>query len=198
MAVDLHNIEQTFVKIAREGVGHLLSCLKPNIPSVILSLNGGPIPDYPFVELSVDGISKTDGYLFNEFIDENGNTVYDTFYKVELRYTVFGSNKSQKRKAVSIAQELESYFRLNHVLAKIEQETTGSLENTSDVIPSPQRLATEYGESAYFTLTMNVNDRYVSTEDGYFDTIEIGGKVMRDQNDPDPFLFDLIETSNTT
>lgn len=196
MALDLANIELTFIKLARQAVGDLLSSLAPNRPSVIQSHQAGVIPDFPFIQLSVDGISHTDGYLLDEYIDEDGNTVYDTHYRVQLRYTVFGNNDAKDKSASNIAQELESYFRMGYVLAQITKETTGTLEATSGITPSPQRLSTEYVESAFFTLTMNVNDRHISSEDGYFDTIELGGKVKRGQDDPDYFPFDLVETSN--
>lgn len=193
--IDTDNVLNTFITIARDGVGSYLSTVagsaSTTIPAVIKARQPNqPTPDYPYIQVDILPISQTSGHLLGAGVDENDEVYYETHYKMLLQYTVYGGN------AISIAHELEAYFRLNSVLDFIENETTGTLEETFDVVPAPIKLATEWLEVASFNLTFNINDRYVNSADGVFDTINLAGEIKRNLDDPDPIPFTISETSN--
>ena len=190
MALDYNNILTEFVRVASEGVGSQLSTKgSPPHPSVIRARTGEPQPDHPYVQLDILSTSKTSGWLLDEGVTETDETYRDTHYKLLLQYTVYGGN------ANSIAHELEAYFRSDRVLGEVENNTSGTVEQTFEVISSPEGLATENLEVAAFNLTFNINDRMVDSAQGVFDTINIDAEVKRNVDDPDPLLFSVAESS---
>lgn len=192
MAINYDTILDSFISVARDGVGNSLSTIGAldNIPAVIRSRQDGPIPDYPYIVVDVLNTSETNGWQNNEGIDENGDYFITTHYKLLLQYTIYGGN------ANSIAHDLRQYFRLERVRMKLTNETTGTLENTFGVSSLPQRLSTANMEVASFNLTFNITDRYVDTGTGLIDTVEIEDSLLyRHEDDPSPLTINITETS---
>lgn len=188
MALDYSIITNEFIRVAREGVGDSLSTTGPTgseFPSVIKARSGGTKPDYPYIQLDVLNTTKTSGWELERGVDSSDNPFIDTHYKILLQYTVYGGN------AIEIAHNLESYFRWDRVLNDIHSNTNGKLEQTFDVISTPEKLATDYIEAAAFNLTFNILDRITDSATGVFDRIILDGDLARDANDPDPLDLDV-------
>jgi len=204
--IDYDKVFNAFVAIAKSAVGSQLSQVGPTgntFPAVIRARQSGPTPSYPYVQLDLLSTVQTENWLLSESFNEDGFVVYETPYKLLLQYTVYGGNANK------IAHELEAFFRLNSVLDCIENETTGTIEETFAVRSFPIKLSTAWLEVASFTLTFNINDEYVNDqpqavdvytntplEDGYFDTIIIDGEAKRNPDDDEPLTFSVTETSN--
>lgn len=194
MAIDYDVILNSFVVRAQEVLANDLSSSGPPgspEPSVIIARQPGPTPNYPYVQLDLISTVQTDGYETGRGVDELTEQVYyETHYKLLLQYTVFGGN------ANSIAHKLESYFRFESVLNKIEEDTTGTLEETFAVRSIPEKRETDWLEVAQFQLTFNINDQSENTDgDGIIQTINIDGEVKRNSDDSDPLTFSISESS---
>ena len=188
MALDFDPILQSFVDIAKDGVGSSLSLIGPTggkFPAVIKARQGGTKPDYPYIQLDLVNVSETSGWLLGEGVDDLGQSILETQYKLTFQYTVYGGN------AMNIAHNLHQYFRLDTVLGKVENDTTGLVEELFSVSSIPSTLSTNNLEVSRFNFTFNITDRFtdVSESIGVFDTININGEVKRDEKDIDPLTF---------
>jgi hypothetical protein len=192
--INFDNVTDEFIRIAREAVGSRLALIGPvsgTFPAVIKPRKNGPKPDYPHILLDVLDLSQTKGWLLQSGIDGNENPFWETDYTLLLQYTVFGDN------AISIANQLEGYFRLNRVRDAIRTETKGALVQTFEAVQSPQRLSDKYVEAALFNLTFSIVDRIVDSQTGVFDTFILNGEIHRSQEDENPLPLNITVTSVT-
>ncbi len=195
--IDYDQILDTYISIAQEGVGSLLSSVGPPSapePAVIKARKEGTAPDYPYIKVDIVATEHTSGWMLDSgIVDVMGTpTPYiDTHYKLLLQYTIYGGN------ANSIAHSLESYFRLDRVLNKVEIGTTGSVESTTNVMSIPEKQATDFVEAASFNIIFNICDRYLDSDEGtgVFDTIQINGELKSNEDDPENLPITVNETS---
>lgn len=160
-------------------------------PNVILARQNGIQPDYPFVQLDIISIADTDGYLLSEFVNDVNQVVYDTHTKYMLQYVVYGGN------ATALANKLNKAFRRDFIIHKISRESKGELEQVFPVDSVPSTLSTVNYEVASFNLTFNINDRYLDTDVGVFDTINLTGELNKVPDDLQPLELDISVTSNS-
>lgn len=192
--IDTDAVYQCFIDRAREALPTQLSMIGPqaDIPAVIKSRQVGAKPEYPYVTVDMITISETHGDTTAEYLNAQNLPVIETHYKILMQYTVYGGD------AMNIGQRLRGYFRLPQALAAITADTTGTLEDTFDVISRPEALSTEFLEVAALQLTMNISDCISDTQSGVFDTINLNGE-MKYRDDPDPSNavdITISETSN--
>ena len=84
------------------------------------------------------------------------------------------------------------------MLDKIELDTTGTLEDTFPVTSLPEKLSTtQWLEVAQFNITFNIVDRHTTSAEGMFNTITVDAEIKRNEDDPEPLLFSVTESSIT-
>lgn len=188
MALDYDAILDKFILVAQEALPTDLSLVgvNNNIPAVIRARQSGPTPNYPYVTVDVLDTADESGWLGSENINESDGLVYETNKSLLLNYRVYGGN------AVSIAQKLHGFFRLDRVLGDITNTLSGSVVTLDNVNQLPILLADSYLESASFNMTFNITDIFVDTSTGSFTTITLDGTVFNlSVEDPTPSSIDI-------
>lgn len=190
--IDQNAVLSGFVVTAQDLVGSQLSTVgskESPEPAVIIARQNGPEPGYPFIQIDLGATVETHGYLTHAGIDLNDEPYFETIYKYLIHYTVYGGN------AISIARELESYFRLDRIRDSIADLTGGEVENTFQVIPLPKSNSTEEVDVATFSITFNINDRLVDTATGSFTRIVIDGDLYPTKGATNPLPLSVDEVS---
>lgn len=191
--IDTEAIKAEFVKIAREltYVRPLSTNAKSGLKNVYKSRpDDTDKPDYPFIVLDLLSIDQTDAWELNKRADPiTGDYIVDTNYDLLLSYTVYGDQ------AMTIANQLEGYFRLNRVLDTLCENTNGgNLVQTFPVQSIPQELANKFVDAASFDLIFTVTDTITDTETGTIDEINLTGELNRIEDDPSPLPIIINET----
>lgn len=190
--IDQDAIMASFVSVAQDTVGSLLSLTGPTDspePAVIKARQNGVTPDHPYIQVDLLNTTETDGYLTYSGVDENDEPYFDTHYKLLISYTVYGGN------ATDIARQLESYFRLDRVRDQIEEETTGTVEQTFQILSVPGDLATIKYEVASFSVSYNIIDTLVDADTGTITRIVNNGKLLIHEEDTNPLSLNIDESS---
>lgn len=184
MAINYDAILDKFILVAQEALPTQLSLIgvSANLPAVIRARQDGPKPDYPYATIDVLDTVDESAWLGSENIDSNDLTVYETNKNVLLNYRVYGGN------AVSIAQRLHGFFRINRVLGGIRSTTGGSVVTVDDVDQLPILLADTYLESASFNIVFNITDTFVDTLGSDSFTTVILGSTVSIEGDPTPLV----------
>lgn len=181
--LDQDAVVDSFVKVAQDTVGSLLSTVGPPDalePAVIKARKNGVTPSHPFIQVDISSPNETHGWITSTGLDENNDPYIDTHVKYLISYTVYGGN------ATDIARNLKGYFRLGRILDQISTETTGEVEQTFQVFPVPTTMSTEEMDVATFDLVFNINDRLVDPQTGTFNTIHLDGELKQNADDPNP------------
>jgi hypothetical protein len=190
MALDYDAILDKFILVAQEALPTGLSLIGVggNLPAVIRARQEGSKPDYPYATIDVLDTVDESGWLYSETINSNDETVYETNKQLLLNYRVYGGN------AVSIAQKLHGFFRLNRVLGDIRNTLGGSVVTVDDVDQLPILLADTYLESASFNIIFNITDTFIDTlGSDSFTTIHLDGTIFDiSTDDPNPLDVDII------
>ena len=190
MSINYDAIMDKFILLARDSVGSQLTQIGPvgsEFGAVIRARQGGPKPDFPYITIDVINTVQESGWLAVHYLDESENTVYETTKQLLLNYRVYGGN------AISIANDLEGYFRLNSVLGDVRSTTGGSVVETRDVDQQPIELADKFLESSSFNIIFNITDTYSQPNlgEGVFDTVTLDGELNRFTDDPSPLDADV-------
>jgi hypothetical protein len=190
MALDYDAILDKFILVAQEALPTGLSLIGVggNLPAVIRARQEGSKPNYPYATIDVLDTVDESGWLYSETINSNDETVYETNKQILLNYRVYGGN------AVSIAQKLHGFFRLNRVLGDIRNTLGGSVVTVDDVDQLPILLADTYLESASFNIIFNITDTFIDTlGSDSFTTIHLDGTIFDiSTDDPNPLDVDII------
>ena len=189
--IDYDSIFDEFLRVAREGVGSRLSLIGPTgseFAAVIRTRPRGPKPDYHYITFDILNTSQTKGWLLQSGLDGE-DSFWETDYTLLMQYTVYGDE------ALSIANQLEGYFRLNRVRDDIRTATGGALVQTFEADSTPKSLSDKFVEGALFNLTFSIVDRVTDTQTGVFDTVILDGELARSQDDTNPLPLDITVTS---
>lgn len=173
MAVPVDDILDKFILVAQAALPTELSLIGVNedLPAVIRARQTGTKPSYPYVTIDCLEIVDESGWLTLETLSANDEPQYETNKQLLLNYRVYGGN------AISIAQRLHGYFRSNRVRGDIITTLGGSVVTVDDVDQLPILLTDTYLESASFNIIFNITDTFIDTDDGSFDTINVGGTL---------------------
>jgi hypothetical protein len=189
MAIDYDAILDKFILVAREALPTELSLIGANadLPAVIRARQTGPKPGYSYVTIDVLDTQDESGWLYSETINSSDQTVYETTKQLLLNYRVYGGN------AISIAQKLHGFFRLNRVLGDIRNTTGGSVVIVDSIDSLPILLTDDYLESASFNITFNIIDTFVDTSGSdSFTTVHLDGTIYNiSTDDPTPLIVDI-------
>lgn len=190
MSIDYNLILDTFIQVARDGVGSQLSQIGPTgseFPAVIKVRQDGPKPDYPYITIDILDTFTNDEWLIQEKLNDSNSLVYETNKNLLINYRVYGGN------AISIANDLHGYLRVASVLDFIRSETTGALLTTGNIDSLPVLLSDSFLESASFNLTFAITDSLVIPDTGsnYFDSIDLDGELKRNEDDPSPLSINV-------
>lgn len=174
MALDYDAILNEFILVAQQALPTELSLIgaSGDIPAVIRARQAGTKPNYPYVTIDVLDTADESGWLGSEDINSSDETVYETNKSLLLNYRVYGGN------AISIAQKLHGFFRMDRVLGDITNTLGGSVVTLDNVDQLPILLAGNYLESASFNITFNITDTFVDTSTGSFTTVHLDGVVF--------------------
>jgi hypothetical protein len=189
MPIDYDAILDKFVVVAQQALPTQLSLIgvNGNTPAVIRARQTGPKPNYPYV--TVDAIDTMDesGWLLEESIDVNDDTVYQTTKQILIVYRVYGGN------AISLGNTLQGFFRVSRILGDIRNTLGGSVVTVDDVDSLPILLENTYLESSALNLTFNIIDTFVDTTgSSNFTTINLDGLIYDGgPEDPDPLVVDI-------
>jgi hypothetical protein len=194
--IDFNLISSELVRVAREYVGDYLSFSTSNtnhrIPSIIVERPIRSKPDYPYVTVDLLDTIPTNNKIENISFDpdtEKGS--YRKSYSLLYQYTVYGSNKDLKLKAISIAHELTKAFMLPDVRNELQCNACISIETVSGVENTPQQInAGEWLEVALFTLVITTYDA-IESDSGAIDKVNYEGRLFRGQDDPNPLPLDI-------
>lgn len=195
MSIPLDTILDTFIQVARDGLGNQLSLIGPpagQFPAVIKVRGGGSKPSTPYVTLDVLDIMTDNEWLLSEYLADDDSLVYETTTNLLLNYRVYGGN------ALNIANNLHGYLRVESVRDYIREETGGALVTTGNIDSLPVLLSHAYLESASFNLTFSIVDTLTIPDTGsnYFDTVDLQGELKRNEDDPDPLPIDAHAPEN--
>lgn len=190
MSLDIDNILDELIIVARGGIGTLLSEIGPvgsEFPAVIRVRQEGPKPEYPYCVISLLDISDGGEWLLEEYLDSSNNLVYESNKNLLINYRVYGGN------ALSISNTLHGYFRRDSVLNQIRENTGGAVVDTGSIDSLPVLLSDTYLESASFSLTLAITDTdsLADTGENYFDSVELDGGLHNGLTDPPALDVDI-------
>ncbi len=185
MSIDHDAIIDKFILVAQEALPTQLSLIGSlaDLPAVIRARQSGPKPDYPYATIDVLDEVDESGWLYSETVNVNDEVVYETNKQLLLNYRVYGGN------AMSIANRLHGFFRLNRILGDIRKTLGGSVVIVDDIAPLPILLTDTFLESASFNITFNITDTFVDSGPNGTDTFiktNLTGEIFRDRSDQDP------------
>lgn len=196
--INFDGIEQSLLEIASQWLVDDLSTMAGEngpIPSVIMSKDEGVSPATPFAQLDFMA-SRKDGWSQGEGLDENKQyAIIETIYFLQYAFMIVGGD------ATRIAHKLESYFRLDPVMDKLQLDSGGTLQNTFDVISVPKQMSTHLVDAAVFEITLSYTDRYTDSPTapdsiGLLDTVKITGEVKQSPDDTNPLPLVVDATSD--
>lgn len=191
MAIDFNNIITKFIEIASEITYNPPLATNPesSLKAILRARQNQPKEDYPYMVIDILDVTQENGYITDDtLVDDNDNTIYQTNYQILILFRVYGAG------SLPIINQLETYFRIDDVLGRINLETGGNVVETQPISSLPTQLADRWEESAAFNLVFNITDSNVYDE-SIIETIDLGGKLFRDEDDPDPLDMDISVTS---
>lgn len=184
MAIDYDGILDKFILVAVEAVGSSLTQIGPagsKVGAVVRARQKNTKPSPPYVTIDVLDTKDESGWLYNETIDVNEDTVLETTKQLLLNYRVYGGN------AINLANNLHGFFRLDRVRGDIRKTLGGSVVTVDSVEQLPVLQADEFLESASFNFIFNITDTFIDTTGSeVFDIINLTGEVFRSEGDTDP------------
>jgi len=184
--IDFDTLKSVLVQIAREPTySPALSTVSGKAAVYQIRPNSIQLP-YPFIVLDVLSVEQEAGWLWNDGYDEDNKPYYETHYLVLCSYRAYGTG------AVSIANQLEGWFRREQVLNRLEDDAGAVVIETGTLTNLPVLVEDKFIESASFTITLGVTDRHVDTSAG--ELIEVvdttGSELYRETGDEDPLPVD--------
>lgn len=191
MSIDFNGILTDFVRVARDGVGSQLATIGPTgteFPAVIKVRQNGPKPEYPYVTIDVLDVDDGGEWLLADYVEANGDLVYETNKNLLINYRVYGGN------ALDIANNLHGYLRADSVLSSIRTNTGGAVVTLDAIDSLPVLLSDSYLESASFNLVFGITDTLTITDTGenYIESIDADGVLHNGATDPPPLDVDVV------
>lgn len=188
--IDFDAISAKLVAIAREPNYTAALSTTDGFKSVFITRPDDIAPDYPYISLDILDVREENGYLLEHGSDENDNPYWETIYVVLFSYRVYGAG------ALSIANQLQGYFRRESVIDDISSSTGAAVRDMNPIDNLPFLMEDRFIESAAFTFEVGVIDRDVDTSDtGIIDTVDLDGELYRGVGDVDPLLVPITVTT---
>jgi hypothetical protein len=189
--IDFEAVINKFISVARNRVGSDLSTTKGpdgTIASIIrqnIAGTKGAKPDYPYLGVTLLNTADESGWITGTYLDGDDNVVYFTNKTVSIQYTVHGKN------SVSIANKLHKAFTFDSVRDSFRTDLNGSIVSVGKIIPVTRTDVDKYIDSAFFVVTMNIQESDADTSSGVIESINADGELYRDISDIDPLALNI-------
>ena len=187
--INLDNVWDKFIEVAQSLVGSYLSLSGPlgDEPCVIREGIAGPIPNYPYITVSLTDVSDENGWLINEYVGENDLIVYENIKTILVNYLCFGGESSTEsfQKSSDIMNILHGSFRFDSVLGDIRMTLNGSVVTLTSIQSLPVQLKDKILASAGFSVLFNIVDSLEDPNSSIIDTVDLTGEVHTLQGDLD-------------
>lgn len=171
--IDKQQVIDTFVNIARERIGSLLSVVDQGgtpVPAVIpkpLSKEATLPSTTPYMIISVVMTRDRTPNGVGELIDVNDNTVYQGLTDFLVSFNCYGGD------ANDIIHKLHNSLKMDSLRDRVRDETDGVIRRVNNPVSLPKPLATIYQEASSFDLIWSGVDEVVDTSSTVIDTINI-------------------------
>lgn len=190
MSIDYDAVLDKFIDVARQALNGKLSTIGPTgteYPSVIRARQGGNLPDFPYCTVDYLITDGNNEWLLQDYITDNGDLVYESTKTLVLNYRVYGGS------AMSIANDLHGYFRVERVRDSIRQATGGAVTVVDAIDSLPNVLPDAWRESASFNVTFSIVDTLIIPDEGenYITSIVLDGELKDGEGDTDPLPINV-------
>lgn len=195
--VDINQMQNSLVTIVSGIIGNSLATVAANNtgatrPAVIKSRTTAdgstnqPAIDLPYPYCVVD-YNFTNlwggGEIINEYLDVNGNNVYETDLIIEFSVEIVGRLVNNVH---TIANVLQRYINTPSQRAKFESLMNGRLFKVSNIRKDVIKRSTEWVDMASLTLQVAVRDILTTDADGNINRIIVDGELLDSPDDLDP------------
>lgn len=195
--VDINQMQNSLVIIVSGIIGNSLATVAANNtgatrPAVIKSRTTAdgstnqPAIDLPYPYCVVD-YNFTNlwggGEIINEYLDVNGNNVYETDLIIEFSVEIVGRLVNNVH---TIANVLQRYINTPSQRAKFESLMNGRLFKVSNIRKDVIKRSTEWVDMASLTLQVAVRDILTTDADGNINRIIVDGELLDSPDDLDP------------
>jgi len=191
--IDFDSILTKFVEVASEVVGSQLS-QTDGFPSIIRSRNNEVKPDYPYIVIDILDVRMEDAWLVEEYVAEGScATTVDTVYDLLMSYTVYGEDLE----TLTIANQLEGFFRFDRVRGDIRNSLSASIVQTSPIQQRTYEIPDRLIATTVLPFTINVVDSSTDTkypDNGTIESIGVSGSLKESVDDPSPLTFSTTIT----
>lgn len=195
--VDINQMQNSLVTIVSGIIGNSLATVAANNtgatrPAVIKSRTTAdgstnqPAIDLPYPYCVVD-YNFTNlwggGEIINEYLDVNGNNVYETDLIIEFSVEIVGRLVNNVH---TIANVLQRYINTPSQRAKFESLMNGRLFKVSNIRKDVIKRSTEWVDMASLTIQVAVRDILTTDADGNINRIIVDGELLDSPDDLDP------------
>lgn len=195
--VDINQMQNSLVTIVSGIIGNSLATVAANNtgatrPAVIKSRTTAdgstnqPAIDLPYPYCVVD-YNFTNlwggGEIINEYLDVNGNNVYETDLIIEFSVEIVGRLVNNVH---TIANVLQRYINTPSQRAKFESLMNSRLFRVSNIRKDVIKRSTEWVDMASLTLQVAVRDILTTDADGNINRIIVDGELLDSPDDLDP------------
>ena len=191
-------VEKGIVRTVRSVVGHRLATDPVSGQELVIreftvdnANDKGQKPDHPFITVGLESVGQYQGWLLDEYVDDDGYPVYVIQLRLFAIVTAFG------RGALDIMTELKHRFQIPSNRSRLYSESGAKLVESEAIPDRHDFLTTDFEPYATMVLTLDYISELVDKDGSSIEKVEAEGVIIHEIGDPAPETIYIYEPQET-